>query len=84
MKDIKHTVPDFHSVAWVMPQGWDFVELGVGRVKSFRLSDTLSPPSRWTKSNQILCEFLSLMGRAAAHFWPAPGVLGRGQNVGYH
>ena len=24
MKDIKHIRWDFHSVAWVMPQGWDF------------------------------------------------------------
>ena len=23
MKDIKHIKRDFHSVAWVMPQGWD-------------------------------------------------------------
>ena len=23
MKDIKHIRRDFHSVAWVMPQGWD-------------------------------------------------------------
>ena len=24
MKDIKHIRWDFHSVAWVMPQGWNF------------------------------------------------------------
>ena len=24
MKDIKHIRRDFHSTAWVMPQGWDF------------------------------------------------------------
>ena len=23
MKDIKHIRQDFHSVSWVMPQGWD-------------------------------------------------------------
>ena len=23
MKDIKHIRQDFHSIAWVMPQGWD-------------------------------------------------------------
>ena len=23
MKDIKHIKQDFHSVTWVMPQGWD-------------------------------------------------------------
>ena len=31
MKDIKHIRRDFYSVAWVMPQGWDFgVPWGVG------------------------------------------------------
>ena len=29
MKDTKHTRQDFYSVAWVMPQGWDFGALGV-------------------------------------------------------
>ena len=24
MKDTKHIRWDFHSVAWVMPEGWDF------------------------------------------------------------
>ena len=31
MKDTKHVTRDFHSVAWVMPQGWDFGALGVPR-----------------------------------------------------
>ena len=31
MKDTKHIRGDFHYVAWVMPQGWDFVALGVHR-----------------------------------------------------
>ena len=31
MKDTKHIRQDFHSVAWVMPQGWDFGVLGVPR-----------------------------------------------------
>ena len=31
MKDTKHIRQDFHSVAWVMPQGWDFAVLGVPR-----------------------------------------------------
>ena len=31
MKDTKHIRQDFHSVAWVMPQGWDFSGLGVKR-----------------------------------------------------
>ena len=28
MKDTKHIRRDFNSVAWVMPQGWDFLALG--------------------------------------------------------
>ena len=31
MKDTKHIRRDFHSVTLVMPQGWDFGELGVPR-----------------------------------------------------
>ena len=31
MKDTKHIRGDFHSVAWVMPQGFDFGVLGVPR-----------------------------------------------------
>ena len=31
MKDTKHIRRDFHSVPWVMPQGWDFGALGVPR-----------------------------------------------------
>ena len=27
-KDTKHIRRDFHSVAWVLPQGWDFGGLG--------------------------------------------------------
>ena len=29
MKDTKHIRRDFYSVAWVMPQGWDFGALEV-------------------------------------------------------
>ena len=35
MKDIKNIRPDFHSVAWVMPQGWAFGALGVPRGSIF-------------------------------------------------
>ena len=31
MKDTKHIRQEFHSVTWVMPQGWDFKALGVPR-----------------------------------------------------
>ena len=40
MKDTKHIRRDFYSVAWVMPQGWDFEALGVPRgSKSFFFSN---------------------------------------------
>ena len=35
VKDTKHIRRDFHSVAWVMPQGWDFGALGVTRGVNF-------------------------------------------------
>ena len=30
IEDTKHIRQDFHSVPWVMPQGWDFGALGGG------------------------------------------------------
>ena len=33
--DTKHIRHDFYSVAWVMPQGWDFKALGVPRGSFF-------------------------------------------------
>ena len=35
IKDIKHIEQDFHSVAWVMPQGWYLGELGGGSKFNF-------------------------------------------------
>ena len=29
MKDTKHIIQEFHSVAWVMAEGWDLGALGV-------------------------------------------------------
>ena len=37
MKDTKQIRRDFHSVPWVMPQGWDFGALGCpGGKKNFK------------------------------------------------
>ena len=38
MKDTKHIRGDFHSVAWVIPQGWDLGALGEpkGSKKNFK------------------------------------------------
>ena len=45
LKAIKHIRQNFHSVAWVMPQGWDLGgTVGVGGPKTF-----------FTKFNQIWC-----------------------------
>ena len=35
MKDTKHIRQDFHSVAWVMPPGWDFGGAGGGQGGNF-------------------------------------------------
>ena len=35
MKDTKHIRRNFNSVAWVMPQGWDFGALGVPKGSIF-------------------------------------------------
>ena len=35
MKDTKHIRRDFHSVAWVMPQGWDWGAGGAQGVNFF-------------------------------------------------
>ena len=56
---------NFHSVTWVMPQGWD---LGYVGVKSVRLSVTLSPPKPLDEFQpNLVCE------RAQQHIF---GVLG--------
>ena len=36
MKDKKHIRRDFHSVARVMPQGWDFGALWVDKIYFFK------------------------------------------------
>ena len=57
---------NFHSVTWVMPQGWD---LGYVGVKSVRLSVTLSPPKPLDEFQpNLVCEW------AQQHiFWGAGG-----------
>ena len=39
MKDTTHMRPDFYSVAWAMPPGWDFGALGVPRGSQFFFSN---------------------------------------------
>ena len=44
INDIKHIEQNFHSVAWVMPQGWDLGVLGVSKILAWRF--VMLPP--WT------------------------------------
>ena len=57
MKDTEHIRQEFHSVTWVMPQGWDF---GANEVKyhNFWLS---CPFQRFLYQN--LCVFLQIKDR---------------------
>ena len=77
LKDIKHIRGDFHSVAWVMPQGWDLgVPWVVGGSKNF--FSQIQP--------DLVCELLTWMAHATAQIFgsPPPGAFGRGQKVKYH
>ena len=67
MKDIKHIRRDFHSAAWVMPQGSDFgVPWGVWGVKIFFFSNF----------NQTWCVSYSHEWRMHQHHFWGPRPLG--------
>ena len=66
MKDIKHIRRDFHSVAWVMPQGWDLgIPWGVGGPQLF-----------FPKFNQIWCVSYSHQWHIQRHNFFGPRLLG--------
>ena len=66
LKDIKHIRQDFHSVAWVMPQGWDLgVPRGVGGPKNF-----------FPKFNQIWCVSYLHEWHMQLHNFLGPRLLG--------
>ena len=70
LKDIKHIRRDFHSVALVMPQGWDLgVPWGVGGSKNF--FSQIQP--------DLVCELLTWMAHATAQFFSVPASLGLGE-----
>ena len=76
MIDIKHIRRDFHSVAWVLPQGWDFRK-GTGG---------WGPKKIIPKFNQIWCvSYLNEWDLQRHNFLgsPHPGALGRakGSNI---
>ena len=60
MKDIKHIRQDFHSLAWVMPQGWD-----LGGPKTF-----------FPKFNQIWCVSYLHEWHMQRHNFLGPHLLG--------
>ena len=74
MKDVKHIRRNFHSVALVMPQVWDFGGTGGLGVNSF------------PKFNQIGCVSDSHEWQMQRHefFGPLPGALGSDQKVKDH
>ena len=61
MKGTKHIRQDFHSVTWVMPQGWDFGALGVprGSKKYFKLGHVAYQIDGDDKQNKIQVKFSS-------------------------
>ena len=77
LRDIKHIRRDFHSVAWVMPQGWDLgYRGGLGGPKTF-----------FPKFNQIWCVSCLHKWHMQRHNFfrsPPPWALGTGKKVKYH
>ena len=60
MKDTKHIRRDFHSVPWVMPQGWDFGALGVPRgLKKFNHGHVVYQIDGDDEQNRIQVNILS-------------------------
>ena len=59
MKDTKHIGQDFHSVPWVMPQGWDFGALGVprGSKKKFKHGHVVYQIDRDDEQNRMPVKF---------------------------
>ena len=73
LKDLKYIRGDFHSVAWVMPQGRDLgVPWGLGVQKLF---SQIQP--------DLVCELPTWMAHATTQFFgsPPPGAFERGQKV---
>ena len=77
MKDTKHIRRDFYSVAWVMPQGWDFGALGVPRGSIF-----------FFKHGHVAYQIEGddEQNRMQVAYYPRVKLvtLGRGQKVKYH
>ena len=72
MKNIKHIRRDFHSVSWVIPQGWN---LGWYRGIGVKIIVSEIQPN-------LVCELHEWQVQRHNIFGPHP--LGRGQKVKYH
>ena len=61
MKDTNYIRQDFYSVAWVMPQGWDFGGLGVPRwsKKNFKHGHVAYQIDEDDKQNRMKVKFSS-------------------------
>ena len=61
MKDTKHIRRDFHSVPWVMHQGWDFGALGIprGSKKKFKHGHVVCQIDEDDEQNRMQVQFSS-------------------------
>ena len=59
MKDTKHIRRDFHSVPWVMPQGWDLGRPGVQKNKFFKHSHVAYQIDGDDEQNRMQVKFSS-------------------------
>ena len=62
MKDTKHIRRNFHSVHWVMPEGWNFGALGVPRgskKKIFKHGHVVYQINGDEEQNRMQVKFLS-------------------------
>ena len=62
MKDIKHIRRDFHSVPWVMPEGWDFGALGCqgGQIFFFKYGHVVYQIDGDDEQNRMQVKFSSM------------------------
>ena len=61
MKDTKHIRRDFHSVPWVVPQGWDLGEMWVPRgvKRKFKHGHVVYQIDGDDEQNRMQVKFLS-------------------------
>ena len=78
MKDIKHIRGNFHSVTWVMPQGWD--------LRGYRGVGDVIKKKKIPKFNKFVVRVTHMNGTCnGTMFWsPPPGALGRDQKVKFN